>query len=246
MALTSCSLLVHFDTLTSSTAAARGCNRGTASRRRDARHGSQSRSHWGPGPRLGRRADTGADAGADAAGPWLGKGRRLPVGKLDVDRCCNQTSVTTDQNAKTAERAASSCEGMQHCGTSPLSNGEYLSPWLRGRLPVLVGPLRPGRHRCRRRHARRRRLALRSRVRRGRRLHWRMPERHLTLRPSCVLPHRLSLRHADWLAAPPGCTTTREETRCAKASTAGHKFVPRSTLPGRNEVNRAGADSARE
>jgi hypothetical protein len=132
MALTSCSLLVQFDTQPcdggscvdagSDSVAGDVVLTDTTSSPGDA-GGDTGAKESGPGPKDSGTTDD-VDAMADAD-PCSGKVDGYQWGPLDIDRCCSQMSVTTDQTSNCGA-CGIVCVGAQHCGISPLSNGEYL------------------------------------------------------------------------------------------------------------------------
>jgi hypothetical protein len=127
--LTSCSLLVQFDTVppcdggfcadASLDSVAADVVQDTTPTPPVETGGKDS----GPGPKdSGATSDVAMPNDAD---PCSGKPDGYQWGSLDVDRCCGQMSVTTDQ-ASNCGACGIVCAGTQHCGTSPLSNGQVL------------------------------------------------------------------------------------------------------------------------
>jgi hypothetical protein len=125
LALTSCSLLVHFDTLLPCDGGA--CEDASA----DAAAPDAAQDTTVITPDSGSRQmdagrpETAADVTAPDVGPCSAKADGFQWGPSDVDRCCGGASVTTDQNANCGG-CGIVCQDMQHCGISPLSNGQYL------------------------------------------------------------------------------------------------------------------------
>jgi hypothetical protein len=126
--LTSCSLLVQFDT--------QPCDGGSCFDASPDAPVADVTIDTAPGP----EAETGGKdsapepkdsrlpddvGGSNDADPCSGKTDGTPWGPLDTDRCCNQTSVSTTDGSNCGG-CGIVCSGTQHCGTSPLSDGEYL------------------------------------------------------------------------------------------------------------------------
>jgi hypothetical protein len=128
LALAGCSLLVHFDT-------EQPCDGGACVDAGMDVVGSDT----GPDTTVTNPDATGKDSGpvprdtgslpdttlTNDAGHCTGKADGTQWGPEDVDRCCNQVAVTTDQNANCGA-CGIACTGVQHCGTSLLSAGQYL------------------------------------------------------------------------------------------------------------------------